>query len=138
MYNKKVYEPEFKLNVVKEYLNGDKSQAQICEEYSISPSMFFRWLKKYKESGYDDSVFNVKKGRPKTIISDYSKIPPFIFESAGIRKDDPTNQNDTLALKRKLDYYEKILLEKEIQLRIALDQIELLKKTNNKKGDQGK
>jgi len=37
-------------------------------------------------------------------------------------------------LKRKLDYYEKILLEKEIQLRIALDQIELLKKRTTKKG----
>ena len=72
-------------------------------------------VKKYKESGYDDSVFNVKKGRPESIISDYSKIPLFIFESAGIRKDDSTNQNDTLGLKRKLDYYEKILLEKEIQ-----------------------
>ncbi len=104
MYNRKVYDPEFKLNVVKEHLNDDKSQVQICEEYSISPSMFFKWLKKYKESGYDDSVFNVEKGRPESII---------------------------------LDYYEKILLEKEIQLRIALDQIELLKKTN-KKGNQGK
>ena len=61
MQNRKVYPPEFKLSVVKEYLNGDKSQAQICEEHSISPSIFFRWLKKYKESGYDDSVFNVRR-----------------------------------------------------------------------------
>jgi len=50
MQNRKVYPPEFKLSVVKEYLNGDKSQAQICEEHSISPSIFFRWLKKYKDS----------------------------------------------------------------------------------------
>ncbi len=48
MYNRKVYELEFKLNVVKEYLNGDKSQAQICEEYSISLSMFFRSFGTYK------------------------------------------------------------------------------------------
>ena len=47
-------------------------------------------------------------------MENLTEIPPFIFESAGIRKDDSTNQNDTLALKRKLDYYEKILLEKEI------------------------
>ena len=67
-------------------------------------------------------------------MENLTEIPPFIFESAGIRKDDSTNQNDTLALKRKLDYYEKILLEKEIQLRIALDQIELLKKRTTKKG----
>ncbi len=39
-------------------------------------------------------------------------------------------------MKRKLNYYSKILLEKEIQLRIKLDQIELLKKTNNKKWNQ--
>ncbi|HCI29180.1 MAG TPA: hypothetical protein DE117_03205 [Fervidobacterium sp.] len=42
MQNRKVYEPEFKLGVVKEYLNRDKSQSQICEEYSISSSIFFR------------------------------------------------------------------------------------------------
>jgi len=36
-----------------------------------------------------------------------------------------------------LDYYEKILLEKEIQLRIALDQIELLKKRTTKNGIKG-
>ena len=42
MYNRKVYDPEFKLNVVKEYLNGDKSQAQICDEYSIYLRLFFR------------------------------------------------------------------------------------------------
>jgi len=57
------------------------------------------------------------RGRPESIIADYSKIPLFIFESAGISKNDSTNQNDTLALKRKLDYYEKILLEKEIQFK---------------------
>jgi len=99
MYNRKVYDPEFKLNVVKEYLNGDKPQAQICEEYSISPSMFFKWLKKYKESGYDDSIFNVEKGRPESMISDYSKIPPFIFESAGVCKDSSANWSNVFVLR---------------------------------------
>jgi len=61
--------------------------------------MFFKWLKKYKESGYDDSVFNVKKGRPESIISDYSKIPPFIFQSTGICKDGPANQNNVFVLR---------------------------------------
>jgi len=48
MQNRKEYSPEFKLTVVKEYLNGDKSQAQICEKYSIFPSMFFMWFGMYK------------------------------------------------------------------------------------------
>ena len=68
MYNRKVYDPEFKLNVVKEYLNGDKSQAQICEEYSAYPSIFSDLLKKYKESRYDDSIFSVKKGWSETLL----------------------------------------------------------------------
>jgi len=85
--------------IVKEYLNGDKSQAQICEEYSISPSMFFKWLKKYKESGHDYSIFNVSRESPELIISDYSKIPPFIFESAGVCKDSSANRNNVFVLR---------------------------------------
>ena len=99
MYTTKVYEPEFKLNAVQEYLNGDKSQGQICEGYSTSPSMFFIWLKEYKKSRYDDSLFNVSKGRPESIISNYSKIPPFIFESAVTCKDGSANQNKILVLR---------------------------------------
>ena len=63
------------------------------------------------------------------MISDYSKIPPIIYESAGIiRSDDYSNSNDSAYLKKKLNYYEKILLEKELQLRILQDEVELLKK----------
>ena len=61
---KRVFSKKFKLN-------GDKSQAQICEEYSIYLSIFFRWLKTYKELRYDDSVFSVSRGMPESIISDY-------------------------------------------------------------------
>ena len=79
-------------------------------------------------------MFKTKKGRTKSMISDYSKIPPIIYESAGIdRSDDYNNSNDSVYLKRKLDYYEKILLEKELQLRIARDELELLKKNMNHK-----
>jgi len=68
------------------------------------------------------------------MISDYSKIPPIIYESAGIiRSDDPNNSDDSAYLKRKLNYYEKILLEKELQLRILQDEVELLKKNMNRK-----
>ena len=102
VYNKKVYEPEFKLSMVKEYLKSYKSQAQIYEEYSISPSMFFRWLKKYKESGYDDSVFNVSRGQSEAIISDYSKISAFIFESTGTSKDGSANQNNILVWENRI------------------------------------
>jgi transposase-like protein len=93
MRKREKYSSDFKLQVVKEYLNSDKSQIDICSEYNISQSAFSRWVKKYEESGYDDNVFNSKKGRPKSIISDISKVPS--YESAGIVRNDSNNSNDS-------------------------------------------
>ena len=67
-------------------------------------------------------------------ISDYSKIPPIIYGAAGIdRSDNYRDSDNTFYLKRNHEYYEKILLEKEIQLKIAQDEIELLKKRTTSK-----
>ena len=53
-------------------------------------------------------------------------MPPIICESDGIdRSNNYRDSDDTFYLKRKLECYEKILLEKEIQLKIAQDGIEL-------------
>jgi len=134
MKKKKVYSSDLKLQLVKEYLNSEKSLKEFSDEYSIPINTLSQWVQKYKKSNYDDSVFNTKKGRTKSMISDYSKIPPIIYESAGIsRPDDSINSNDSVYLKKKLNYYEKILLEKELQLRILQDEVELLKKNMNHK-----
>jgi len=62
--NRKQYSPEFKLQVVKDYLNSDKSLNDIANEYSIpSNKSVHGWVKKYVDSGYDDNVFISKKGR---------------------------------------------------------------------------
>ena len=61
MRERKKYDPEFKLSVVKEYLSDDTLYIKdICNKYSISQSAFFRWIKKYRESNFDDNVFFVK------------------------------------------------------------------------------
>lgn len=78
--------------------------------------MLFRLLKKYKESEHVDPVFNVYSIKPGSNISDYSKIPPLIFEWADIRGDDSINLNNTIALRRRLEYYEKIPPENGIEL----------------------
>ncbi len=54
MKKKKIYTKDFKLQVVKGCLNNEKSLKNSSNEYSI----------------------------PKSIISNYSKIPPIIYKSA--------------------------------------------------------
>ncbi|WGS64359.1 transposase [Marinitoga aeolica] len=131
MKNRNKYSPDFKLQVVKEYLNSDKSLSDIASKNGIpSPHTLHKWVKKYEDSGYDDNIFNSKKGRPKSIISDISKVPPFIYESAGIVKPD-NNSNDTNSLKKKIEYYERLLIEKELLIKMQEDEINFLKKKHN-------
>ena len=93
---RKQYSFEFKLQVVKDYLNSQKSLNDIASEYSVpSAHTVHSWVKKYVDSGYDDNIFSSKKGRPKSIISDISKVPPFIYESAGIIKSDSNDSDDS-------------------------------------------
>jgi len=90
MKNRKKYSAEFKLQVVKDYLNSTKS------------------------------------------LNDISKVPPFIYESAGIIKSDSNDSDDSALLKKKIEYYERLLLEKELLLKIQEDEINLLKKNEAK------
>jgi hypothetical protein len=80
-------------------------------------------VKYYTDSGYNDDIFNVKKRRTKSIISDISKVPPFIYKSAGIVRNDSNNSNDCVSLKKKLEYYERLLLEKELLIKMQEDEI---------------
>jgi transposase-like protein len=134
MKNRNKYSPDFKLQVVKEYLNSDMSLSDVANKNGIPSSYtIHKWVKIYEESGYDDNVFSSKKGRPKSIISDISKVPPFIYESAGIVRNDSNKSNDSASLKKRLEYYERLLLEKELLLKMQEDEINFLKKKHSQK-----
>lgn len=47
--NPKFYTPEFKAKVVKDFIKGDKTQAEICSQYQITTKSFQRWHKDYLE-----------------------------------------------------------------------------------------
>ena len=125
------YPSEFKLDVVKDYLNTEKTYADIYEEYNVSSSTLAKWIKKYEESGYDDNVFKSRKSKSKSIISDFSKVPPVIYDKFGIEKSNNKSNEDITSLKRKLSMYEKSLLEKELENQLLREQNEILKKTSN-------
>lgn len=51
------YEPEEKLNAIKEYLSGEATQIEICQKYKIrSTSRLREWIKVYNEGGDLDTV----------------------------------------------------------------------------------
>lgn len=43
------YNKDFKMEVVKAYMAGDKSTAQLAAEYNVSKSTITEWAKKYDE-----------------------------------------------------------------------------------------
>ena len=57
MKGRRKYSPEFKAQVVLEYLSGEKSGAQICREYSIRSQLLSKWKAQFLEN-----VANVFRG----------------------------------------------------------------------------
>ena len=52
---------QFKAQLVLEHLRGVKSQAEICRENAISPSLFAKWCRQFQERApliFDDSQKN--------------------------------------------------------------------------------
>ena len=44
---RKVYTPEFKLEVVLEGLRGEKSVAQLCRERQITDGLYYKWREQF-------------------------------------------------------------------------------------------
>lgn len=127
MKKKTKYSPDFKFQVGKKYFNSDLPLTDIASKFGIPPvNTVHKWVKLYTHFGYNDDIFNPKKGRPKSKVSDISKVPPFIYEPAGITSD---NSNDSSVLKKKLECHERLLFEKELLIKMQEDEINFLKKT---------
>jgi putative transposase len=48
---KRVHSREFKLEVVRQVVTGQKRPAQVCREYGLADSVLSRWRKEYQERG---------------------------------------------------------------------------------------
>ena len=57
------YSVDFKYKVVRAYLDSDKTQLEICEEYGISRSSLIKWKKQLQENGID--ALQNKKSAPR-------------------------------------------------------------------------
>jgi transposase len=60
--NPKFYPPEFKAKVIKDFIKGDRTQAEICSQYGITTNTLQRWHSEYLKG--IDAIFtkgNVEK-----------------------------------------------------------------------------
>ena len=48
---KRAFDREFKLQVVRQLLSGEKRLAQLCREYQLSPTLVRRWQEQYAAAG---------------------------------------------------------------------------------------
>src|SRR6266851_9885179 len=51
MMQKRVHSREFKLEVVRQIVTGQKRPAQACREYGLAESVLSRWRREYQERG---------------------------------------------------------------------------------------
>ena len=58
--------PEFKLQVVREVVDGGKTPAQACREHDISESLLLRWRKGYEARG--EKAFTVRDEPEQTTL----------------------------------------------------------------------
>ena len=84
------------LKIVKEAFDTPMSIAELAEKYNIDKTVIYRWVSKYRNSNFDDSVFNKKRGRKASFITDPSKIPPVLLKELGLDEVIDTNDPDKL------------------------------------------
>src|SRR4030043_332374 len=54
MRNKRIFNLEFKRQVVEELLSGESRPAQLCRRYNISPSLLYHWKRQYSRGKFNN------------------------------------------------------------------------------------
>lgn len=62
----KNYTAQEKVSILKQHFAEKKAISDLCDEYKIHPSIFYRWQQKFFENAV--SVFENKREKPNTLI----------------------------------------------------------------------
>jgi transposase-like protein len=69
------YSPEFKAKVIKDYIKGDKTQAEICSQYGITVKSLQKWHSEYLEG--IDAIFTkgkIEKAHKEEVLEKEKKL----------------------------------------------------------------
>ena len=76
------YSSEFKLEVVKYYLDNNVGYQTTADHFSVAYALVLKWVRKYKENGYAGLMKNQKSsysGDFKLNVVEYMHEKPFIM-----------------------------------------------------------
>ena len=118
--SRKVFDPDFKEMVAKDYLETECSLREICAKHDLNLTSVSRWVQIYREHGKEGFLKRGLKGPfvdPKA-----NKLTAKLEELRGIYKPEQENR----VQRDKIERLMRIVAEKELRIQILE---ELLKKT---------
>ena len=122
------YSSEFKMKLVKEYMETDMSYREMGFKYDIDFSVISDWVNRYKV--YKDKAFETKRRRRYSFIADESKIPAFLREELEMDKKDEYG-DAVKELKEEIERLRSKLVERDLKIRMLQ---EASKKKETRKG----
>ena len=93
------YSPEFKMEVINRYQNGEAKNA-LAVEYGIKRSMIDSWLKRYEKDGYN-GLIDKKKGRPPKMKKEDESVNETVSEDNGEVKSESADKARIKLLEKK-------------------------------------
>jgi transposase len=60
----RIFTPEFKQQIVRQVISGEKAVVQLCREHNLSDSLIHNWKKLYREKG--EAAFTTSAARGAT------------------------------------------------------------------------
>ena len=94
--------------IIEMYENKEITAKEIEEKYEISESTFYRWLKRYRESGRKIQALEDRSRRPKRVRAREKRTAEMIRLVLEIRKKNPGMGKEKIAYILKRDYGKEI------------------------------
>ena len=124
------FSTEFKIKLVKEYLETNISYLKMAAKYNIDSAVIRNWVNKYKI--HKEKAFDRKVGRKKSFIEDENKIPALLKEEIGLDKVKKKESEDE-RIQRRFEELKMSMVEKDLKIKLLEEKIAAIEKKDKLK-----
>ena len=124
------FSTEFKIKLVKEYLETNISYPKMGAKYNLDYSVIRNWVNKYKI--HKEKAFDRKVGRKKSFIEDENKIPALLKEEIGLDKVNKKESEDE-RIQRRFEELKMSMVEKDLKIKLLEEKIAAIEKKDKLK-----